>query len=204
MRENRTSGSARGVLGNRHSYREMPSMNMNKSDFENQFRKLIDKRIVQVRYYEIEYQDNENMWSYDKRFDSLDYGLDLLTDDDSLFAISWGSEFYQYGISPDKNNLPKSNGCRFIDVTKTSRWSDFLNINIADVRIAWSWIQEFGLFKKKIYYPQDLILSFESQRKIFISALQIENDDSFMGMTDNITVFFDGGTAKKFKVEIEA
>jgi hypothetical protein len=177
---------------------------MKESDFENQFRDLIGKRIVQVRYYEIEYQDNENMWSYDERFDSLDFGLDLLTDDDSLFAISWGSEFYQYGISPDKNNLPKSNGYRSINVTKTSRWSDFLNINIADVRIAWSWIHESGLFKKKIYYPQDLILSFESQRKVFISALQIENDNSFMGMTDNITVFFDGGTAKKFKVEIEA
>lgn len=182
----------------------MPSISMNKSDFENQFRDLIGKRIERVRYYEIEYQDIENMWSYDDRFDSLDFGLDFLTNDNSLFAISWGSEFYQYGISPDRNNLPKSDGYRSIDVTKTSRWCDFLKISIADVKIAWSWILESGLFKKKIYYPQDLILSFDNQGKIFISALQIENDDSFMGMTDNITVFFDDETANKFKVEIEA
>ena len=177
---------------------------MDKSDFENQFRELIGKRIVRVRYYEIEYQDTENMWSSDDRFDSLDFGLDLLADDNSLFAISWGSEFYQYGISPDKNNLPTSNGYRCIDVTNISRWVDFLNISIADTRIVWSWVQESGLFKRKIHYPQDLILSFDNNRRVFISALQIENDDSFWGMTDNVTVFFDKETATKFKVEIGA
>ena len=67
---------------------------MDKSHFENQFRDLIGKKIVRVRYYEIDYQDTLDMWSSDDRFDSLDFGLDLLTDDNSLFAISWGSEFY--------------------------------------------------------------------------------------------------------------
>ena len=144
------------------------------------------------------------MWQYDARFDSLDFGFDLLCGDDFLFPISWGSEFYQYGISPDQNNLPTSSGYRSIDVSKTSRWANFLNVKITDVRIVWSWVEETGLVKNKIYYPQDLILRFDNNRDIFISALQIETDNSFMGMTDNITIFFDRDIAKTFKVELEA
>ncbi len=182
----------------------MPYTIMDKNNFENQFRDLIGKRIVRVRYYEIDYQDTVDWWSSDDRFDSLDFGLDLLTDDNSYFAISWGSEFYQYGISPDKNGLPTSKGYQSIDVTKVSRWSDFLNTKIKDVKIAWSWVKESGLFKRKIHYPQDLILGFDDNREVFISAMQIYEDDSCMGMTDNITVFFDKDNAKKFKVQIEA
>jgi hypothetical protein len=181
----------------------MPSINMDKRDFENQFRDLIGKRIFRVRYYEIEYQDTDNMWQYDERFDSLDFGFDLLCEDDFLFPISWGSEFYQYGISPDQNNLPTSSGYRSIDVSKTSRWVGFLNVKIADVKIVWSWVEESGLVKKKIYYPQDLILRFDNKKDIIISALQIEADNSLIGMTDNITVFFDRDIAKTFKVKIE-
>jgi hypothetical protein len=182
----------------------MPSMNWKKRDFENLFRDLIGKKILRVRYYEIEYQDTDNMWQYDTRFDSLDFGFDLLCENDFLFPISWGSEFYQYGISPDQANLPTSNGYRSIDVSKTSRWIDFLKVKIADVRIVWSWVEESGWVQRKVYYPQDLILRFDNNRDIFISALQIETDDSFVGMTDNITVFFDRDIAKAFKVGIEA
>ncbi len=182
----------------------MPSMNMEKRNFENQFRDLIGKRNSRVRYYEIKYHDTDNMWQYDARFDSLDFGFDILCEDDFLFPNSWGSEFYQYGISPDKNNLPTSSEYRSIDVSKTSRWADFLNVKITDVHIVWSWVEETGLVKNKIYYPQDLILRFDNNRDIFISALQIETDNSFMGMTDNITVFFDRSIAKSFKAELEA
>ena len=177
---------------------------MDKSNFENQFRNLIGKRIVRVRYYEIDYQDKADMWCSDGRFDSLDFGLDLLTDDNSLFAITWGSEFYQYGISPDKNGLPGSKGYRSIDVTKTSRWSGFLKNKVTDVKIVWSWVKETGLFTRKINYPQDLILCFDDSKRVFLSALQIYDDDSCMGMIDNITVFFNKDTAKKFKVPVEA
>jgi len=144
------------------------------------------------------------MWCSDDRFDSLDFGLDLLAEDNSLFAISWGSEFYDYGISPEPNNLPASNGYRCIDVSKTSRWFHYLNTKITDARIVWSWVKELGLSKREITYPQDLILSFDNNSNVFISALQIETDDSFMGMTDNITVFFDKDIAKKVIVGIEA
>ncbi len=177
---------------------------MEKSEFENHFRALIGKRIVRVRYYEIEYHYTKDMWQCYDRFDSLYFGFDLLCEDDFLFPISWGSEFYQYGISPDQNNLPTSSGYRSIDVSKTSRWADVLNVKITDVRIVWSWVEESDLIKNKIYYPQDLILRFDNNRDIFISALQIETDNSFMGMTDNITVFFDRDIAKTFKVKIGA
>jgi len=99
--------------------------------------------------------------------------------------------------------LPTSNEYRCIDVSKTSEWGDFLNTKITDVRIVWSWVKESGFFKRKILYPQELIFSFDNNRNIFISALQIETDDSFIGMTDNITVFFDKDIAKKFRVGIE-
>ena len=177
---------------------------MNKNAFENQFLNLIGKRIIRVRYYEIEYPESEHMWQCDSRYDSIDFGLDLLCDDDSLFAISWGSEFCKYGISLDQSFLPTSKGYRSIDVSNISRWHDFINTKITDIKIIWSWAIESDSPKQKIYYPQDLILSFDNGRNVFISALQIDTDDSFMGMTDNITVFFDKDTASKFKVQFEA
>jgi hypothetical protein len=93
------------------------------------------------------------MWQHDERFDSLDFRLYILSEDNFLLAISWESEFHQFEISSDQNHLPTSNGYQCIDVSKVNRWGDFLNTKITDVRIVWSCVKESGLFKRKIIYP---------------------------------------------------
>jgi hypothetical protein len=167
---------------------------MKKSEFEILFQDLIGKRIARVRYYEIDYQDVENMWQHDERFDSLDFGLDILTGDNCLLSITWGKEFTQYGISPNSDNLPKSKGYRCIDVSKSSRWLDFVDTEITEVEIVW--------VKDNFLYPQNLILSFDNNRSVYISALEIWEDGSCFDMMDNITVFFDHEIAKNFGVII--
>ena len=179
----------------------MLKINMKRKEFENQFKAFIGKRINRVIYYEVNYKDEKQYWNYNPSFDSLDFGLDLIMETDESFGIIWGKEFYQYGISLIKKSLRNElNQSKAIDVSTISRWKNLLYNEIESFQVIWSWVREVGLFKKKIYYPQDLVLNFKNQQKVYISALEIQENDAVMRMSDNLTIIFDSGTAKQYKV----
>jgi len=176
---------------------------MTRNEFESNLQSLVGERIKAIQYYEVEYENGEVLWNYDPRFDSLDYGLDLVMESGLTKGIIWGSEFCQYGISMVSQSLSlELRGGRKIDVSNTSRWKDIIGREIENVKIIWSWEKEVGLFKKKIYYPQDLILTFSGEKSVFISAMEIREGSHF-GMADNITVFFNKNDAEKF-IEFKA
>lgn len=137
-------------------------------------------------------------WQAEPEFDSLDFGLDIEMVSEKNFSFTWGSEFYQYGISLKAENLsqivPDANK---IEVTNISRWTDKIGLSIVDAKITWSWVKESGLFKKKIYYPQELTLTFSDCSKVIISALEIREDEP-LSLADNITIFFNEHTAKQY------
>jgi hypothetical protein len=63
--------------------------------------------VQRVRYCEVAYESGAPAWCDDPRFDSLDYGLDLLTASGERFAFSWSAEFYMYGVSLE-TGLPEA------------------------------------------------------------------------------------------------
>ena len=133
---------------------------MTKEEFESKVQSLVGERISKVKYFEINYEGGQEYWNSDLGFDSLDYGLDLEMESGAIEGIIWGSEFYQYGVSLVSASLDTElKSCQKIDVTKISRWHELIGNEIINVKVIWSWVKEVGLFKKKIYYPQDLVLT---------------------------------------------
>jgi hypothetical protein len=187
---------------------------MTRAEFEMSVRRLVGLAPRGVRYFEIDYSafgangdshssdrgDSGPAWSVDPRFDSLDFGLQLLTATGDTVDISWGNEFYPYGVSL---NVPLTAGdtIRVWDVSETSRWSSLLGRRIQEARVFWSWVE--GRDIGRVHYPQDVKLTFDGGREVYISALEIRLDGSFMGMMDHITVFFEESVARQFAVGVE-
>lgn len=168
---------------------------MTKKDFEDKFNSIVNRTLIGVKYYEIDYRDNKPMWNFNKDFDSLDYGLDLEFNDKSILGIIWGSEFFQYGISIYEKSLTDILKESIVwDVTKEIKWKGYIKQKIKEVKIYWAEV-EYDL--KKAKYPQDVEIVFENGKSIFISAYEFRDDGFEMGMMDNITVFFDSKIAAK-------
>ena len=167
---------------------------MTREEFESKCAALIGERVVHVFYYELEYEGFEQLWSEHQDFDSLDHGLDLVMESGSSFGITWGDEFYQYGISlhPEPLNGNVVNGARVQNVSASSRWTDYIGKPIVAVELEWSWVVTSDSPDEKKYYPQDMKLTFEGKKEIILSALEMR-DGKALHLMDNITVFFHKG-----------
>lgn len=173
---------------------------MTRAEYEKNAKSLMGKSIVRIVYHEIDYEDGQFHFFDDSRFDTLDYGLEIRLDTGENISIIWGAEFYQYGISLNNSAMSAIlSSSRSLDVSKTSRCKYIINRMITSVDVFWSWCEESGKPESRIYYPQDLLIGFEKEQQIIISALEIREGDWSIGMTDNITLFFDAETAKLFK-----
>ena len=173
---------------------------MTREEYDNRVHMLLGKVISKVIYYEVDYGDGLFHFFDDPRFDSLDFGLDLVLEEEERFAITWGDEFWQYGISVKPKPLVSVQWTdRMLDVSTCSRWRLVLGKKIRSAEVSWSWCEELGKPETRVYYPQDLLLRFDEGRVMVISALEIREEDRPMGMMDNITVFDDLEMAKTFK-----
>jgi len=178
---------------------------MTRADYEKNAQSLIGKTISSVEYHEIDYEDGNFHFFDDLRFDSLDFGLEIKFTTNQVVSIIWGAEFYQYGISLNHDAMSTIlSNSRSLDVSMESRWQSVLNRTINSVDVFWSWCEESGKPETRVYYPQDLLIGFNNEKPIVISALEIREEDWSMGMTDNITVFFDVEMAKSFKCLVKA
>jgi hypothetical protein len=174
---------------------------MNREEFDSIAESLIGETIVSVSYFEIAYENSKQMWCYDPDYDSLDYGLDLVMESGETKGIIWGSEFCQYGVSINSASLSTQlKGVHKINVSNNSRWQNLIGEKILSSKVVWSWVKESGLFKPKVYYPQDLELTFSDNKKVYVSALDIQ-EKMPTPMSDNLVVFFNREEARKYGVE---
>ena len=171
---------------------------MTKSEYETLAKSLIGESLQKVEYFEIKYDGYETDFSGEESFDSLDYGVNCHMSSGKVFGFIWGDEFFQYGVSILAASLKSEVGeCREVEVSDSKNWSPLVGHEITSVNVGWGWVKESGLFKKKIDYPQSIVLNFDGGGFVVISALEIQDGASF-GMADNITVFFDKPNAIKY------
>lgn len=180
---------------------------MTSDEYERRAQELVGHTLAEVLYFEIDDRNeagesvNKPSWNRDWRFDSLDFGLELQTREGDGFWISWGHEFFQYDIEVERNSKNDRSGMRRWNVSRTSRWRRSIGKKIVAVATYWSWVDEPAEEGwRRIQYPQDLRITFESGETVYLSALEVRQDGAPIGFTDNITVFFDEAIARKYGV----
>ena len=157
-------------------------------------------KIVRVFYYELHSENGESFWNAFEEFDTVDHGVEIETNDSQIFSFTWGGEFYNYGISLSDESLSKKlkNFSKF-EVTKNSRWSQFIGNNIKDVKIVWSKVEIDS--QNEIEYPQSMVIVFDLENIIYLSASQYaEEENKMIPMSDNVVIVFSSEIAKKHHV----
>lgn len=189
---------------------------MTEGEYEQRTEELLGSVLNEVLYFEIDYPltngetSPRTYWNLDPRYDSLDFGLLLRTRNSGSHWIGWGSSFFQYGVEIEPHSPFDSSSMRSWNVTLNSRWRPLVGMEIVGVKTYWSWVEVnsssssisegFAPGVTRVRYPQDLGITFNNGHNIYISACEIQEDDSPMGMADNITVIFDEVIAKHYKV----
>jgi len=176
-------------------------MEQRRLDFEESFRVLEGRALKRVAYYELDYGTGEPNWRVDKgQLHSVDFGVELETEQGEVYSITWDRTFAQYDLCLMSGSLAQ----RFPsvprwDVTAEQPWSDVLHRPISKTILYWSaWIEPNG---DHLYYPQDLELDFHPDQRLFISVLDHHRDnDTLFGGTDNIAVTYNDETARRHRI----
>lgn len=134
---------------------------------------------------------------------SLDYGFEILTNQNRYYYFIWGSEFTQYDVKFTEGRIAnefkdQKNIKEHLNITH-SNWQPIKDKKITDVKVIWShWSTSNQPNKNQ--YPQTIKLTFENQKNIWISVLEIW-DNQIMGMKDHITILFDSKAVQKYDLE---
>ncbi len=159
---------------------------------------LIGKAIKEVNYFEIDYGE-PTFELLDHH--SLDYGLQLETDDGETYYMIWDSQYFQYDLKFKKGKIKKElnpeSKIKCHNVSKSDYWANRIGQKIQDVKSYWNYVTTYGKLKKT-YFPQDIEINFENGLDVIVSATEIRPDGQASGMADHISVFFDSKTAVKY------
>jgi hypothetical protein len=162
---------------------------------------LIGRTIKKVSYFEIDY--GEPMFELSDHH-SLDYGLQLETDNGETYYMIWDSQYFQYDLKFKKGTLNQElntdSKINCHDVSLSKYWSDRIGQKLNNIKSYWSYVMTDGKSDKK-YYPQDIELIFDNGLNVIVSAIEVRPDGQVSGMADHISVFFDSETAKKYGVK---
>ncbi|WP_298508742.1 hypothetical protein [uncultured Kordia sp.] len=168
--------------------------------YEEKLHDLLGKSIMQVNYYELKY--DEPLWD-EKTHHSLDFGIEIVTNENKQYYFIWGQEFTQFDVKFEKGDILKEfasiDSFNKYDVANTSYWKLLKGKAIKSIHVSWSY-WSFLERKEKHYYPQDVIIVFEDNKKVIISALEMV-DGKAVNMKDHISVFFDEELFRKIKNE---
>ena len=98
---------------------------LDEKSFDERVSALVGQTVRGVTYWEIAYEGGEPMWRSELAdVDGLDFGVDLHFDDGAKVALTWGSEFYSYGISVQHGASAGNESARSWD---TERWRSFVS-----------------------------------------------------------------------------
>ena len=169
------------------------------NNYEKPIKELIGKSISDVNYYEIDY--GEPLWD-ESEYHSLDFGIELITDDREKYYFVWDSEYTQYNVKFKKGEIlevfsPENNAKKY-NAKENQNWTELIGKKICGIKSFWSYWSLINE-KERNYYPQDVRIEFENGKEIWISAFEIKDETNF-GMQDHITIFFDKQTAEKYNI----
>ena len=159
-----------------------------------------------MNYIELIYTDEQNQplpgpaWDWAPDFDSLDHGLQLITEDDELFFVTWDNDFFCYGISIWKrmfweNPETPPDGIRIWNVSQTKNWQNKIHKEIINCKINWIPHHDYDVITE---VPSNIKFIFENEEKCWAVAMEFYKTDQCMPFADHITVFFREDIVKQY------
>ena len=173
---------------------------------------LVGHEIKEIFYNKMNYGNDIENWNLSQNIHSIDMDVIFKMKNNKLVQVNWDNEFYSYGINiKGLNKINNIEGFKTIDLTSNSKWIKLLNKKILNVQVFW-YIEKN--VKEKMYdnnkniseksiqieIPQTLEIRFETNDKIWISALEILKDNKINYCTDNLTIFFNEEELLKYKL----
>lgn len=171
---------------------------------------FIGRKIKEVYYEELDYKTDSEFWEMSDEIHSVDMNLIFRLDNKQLLQIKWDNEFYCYGIGFE--NLPeiiKREGIKTINVSNNSNWKRIINKTISGINVLWdisegitsTYSGNIIIKKEKIIkkLPQTWELEFDNE-KIWISALEIDNEKRAHFWADHLSVIFTNREQEKYKL----
>ncbi len=167
-------------------------------EFENRVRRIVGESIAAVQYLEQDYGAKEPHWIR-RDFDSVDYGIEIRTESGRLFSITWeessflGLLCYEGSL---ESEFPGETDAKW-DVTRTSRWRNYLGRSITKGRVHWANGQTPDL--EEVPAPDAISLEFDTGGTVLFQYGQFLDEKPGSGGGDNVTVFFDDETARFYR-----
>jgi hypothetical protein len=173
-------------------------------EFDAMLNRLVGFTVAQVHYYEIDYEDGHAYFrDHLETGHFIDYGVNLIDPSGKSAYITWDGTFYQYGLMPffDTAN-PELLAGQAHDVTTDQEWLPFIGRTVVASDSYWSWITHSNLpTSERIYYPQDIRVTFDNDLKLYLSAAQFLNDSqTLFGLSDNVLVVFRDDVAQHHRL----
>jgi len=173
---------------------------------------LIGHKIKEVFYQEINYQMNAEYWDLAPMIHSVDMNVIFELDNGKIIQIKWDNEFYCYGIGFENiDKIDNKEGFNTINLTSNSVWTNLIGKEITGIKVLWD-IDEHAKEKTlkndkvistkeiSINVPQTWEIQFEYGNKIWISALEIKDDEQVFYWQDHLTLFFDNAGQEKYEL----
>jgi hypothetical protein len=159
---------------------------------------LLGRKIENVYYEELDYQNDEDYWRISESCHSIDMNVILELDNKEFIQIKWDNEFYCYGIGIEQlEKLDYREGIKTLTISQNKSWAELVNNRISAIKIYWDECQS----SSTNYLPQSWEMQFENDKKIWISALEIKDDSSPSYWADHLTVLFSENEQEKYKLK---
>ncbi len=159
--------------------------------FHEQVKALVGRKFKRVRYATIDYFDGKPYWNHGD-FHNAELGIELTTDSDEVFNVSWDWKFYSYGLVVRRakdEELWKEDVVMW-DVTLEPHWSLFIGKELIQVTVYWRTTGDEE--SRSPNYPQDFEFIFTSGHKLWLlAACCDESTKELFGMGDEVTTVFD-------------
>ena len=140
---------------------------------------------------------------------SVDISVIFKLEGGELLEIKWDDEFHCFGVGFEKIPKIMPEGRKVINVSKNQNWSKLLDKRLTGIRVLWENNEgtvttysgdDIIKTENRIYkLPQTWELEFEGE-KVWISALEIREEESIIFWADHLSVIFTKQEQEKYEL----
>ncbi len=171
---------------------------------------FIGQKIKEVYYLELDYDSDTEFWKTSDEFHSVDMAIVFKLNNNRLLQVKWDSEFHCYGIGFERlSEITKKEGLKTSNVSNNYNWKKIINKKITAIKILWDTNEDLTVMHpknklpKKENNPIKIPLTWEISFydvKIWISALEIDNEKRPNFWADHLSVLFTNREQEKYQL----